>query len=130
MSPVLLGNTFPLTLIRRPVRIEPRPLDELRQAVAAQGCVSFWGHTNTLQAAREMLGFDPTPTTERPALTLNGDLLPSLNGMVFDEVWVLSPTYQTGYRPKPDQATPPELILNWQVLRVAFDCAHFTIPSP
>ncbi|MCX6878610.1 MAG: hypothetical protein NTW21_33065 [Verrucomicrobia bacterium] len=42
----LLGNAFPLTLVRRPVRIEPHPLDELRQAIAARGCVSFWGHAN------------------------------------------------------------------------------------
>lgn len=78
MPPVLLGNAFPLTLVRRSVRIEPRPLDELRREVAARGVVSFWGHDNTLPAARALLGFDPAPATGRPALTLNADLLPLL----------------------------------------------------
>lgn len=121
MSPVLLGNTFPLTLVRRAVRIEPRTVDELRREVAARGLVSFWGHANTLDAAQQFLGFDPTPATVRPALSLNSDLLPTLVGVAFHEVWVLSPSYQPGYRPQADPSTPPEMILGWEVLRVCFE---------
>ena len=117
---ILLGNSFPLTLIRRPARIEPRPLDELRQAVAAHGCVSFWGHANSLAAASELLGFDPAPATERPALTLNADLVPSLNGVAFDEVWVLSPDYADGFRPQLGVEIAPDQIPGWQALRITF----------
>ena len=120
MTPVLLGNSFPLSLIRRSVHIEPRPLEELRQTVGERGCVSFWGHANTLPAAKTFLGFDPTPTVDRPALILNADLLPSLNGVPFDEVWVLSPDYCAGFRPKIGHDVALEQILNWQVLRLIF----------
>lgn len=114
--PVLLGNTFPLTLVRRPVRIEPRTVEELRKEVSARGVASFWGHTNTLEAARKFLGFDSTPATARPALTLNSALLPCLDGQSFDEVWLLSPDYAPGFRPQIGQEVPADAIIGWQVL--------------
>jgi len=120
MTPVLLGNSFPLSLIRRAVHIERRALEELREAVGERGCLSYWGHSNTLAAAREFLGFDPTPSEGRPVLALNGDLLPAMNGVAFDEVWVLSPDYAEGFRPKIDREVTPEQILGWQVLRLQF----------
>ena len=120
MPPVLLGNSFPLSLIRRAVRIEPRTLAELRQAIAVQGCISYWGHDNTLAAAKQFLGFDPAPCRERPALTLSGDGLPLLDGVAYDEVWVLSPDYADGFRPHIGVEVVPEQITNWQVLRIQF----------
>lgn len=118
--PILLGNAFPLSLIRRPVRIEPRPLADLQAEAARRGFVSFWGHANTLAAAGKVLGFDPTPATARPALTLNDDLLPTLDGAIFDEVWVLSPDYTDGFRPKIGEEVAAVQISGWQVLRVEF----------
>ena len=120
MPPVLLGNSFPLSLIRRAVHIEPRSLEELRQTVGERGYVSFWGHTNTLEAAKTILGFDPIPPSLRPALTLNGDGFPSLNGAVFEEVWVLSPDYREGFRPAIGCEVTPAQILGWQILRLQF----------
>lgn len=120
MHPVLLGNSFPLSLIRRTVRIDPRPLEELRQAVGDRGCVSFWGHANTLEVAKQFLGFDPTPATARPALTLNGEGFPVYAGNLFQEIWVLSPDYRAGFRPKIGHEVAPGQILSWQVLRLEF----------
>ena len=121
MPPVLLGNSFPLSLIRRAVHIEPRTLVELRQAVSERGCISYWGHDNTLEAAKKFLGFDPAPSAERPALILNGDGLPSLDGVVYDEVWVLSPDYADGFRPGIGVEVVQEQIIGWQVLRIAYN---------
>jgi hypothetical protein len=120
MTPVLLGNSFPLSLIRRPVRIEPRPLEELREAVADRGVVSFWGHANTLTAARQILGFDPAPAVQRPAVSLSAAQRPVLDGQEFEEVWVLSPDYRTGFRPELGREVPMEALLGWQVLRISF----------
>ena len=120
MDPVLLGNAFPLPLIRRPARIEPRPLEELQEAVARRGVASFWGHSNTLVAAREVLGFDPAPAGQRPALSLSAEKLPVFEGVEHGEVWVLSPDYRPGFRPEVGREVPVEAIVGWQVLRVSF----------
>ena len=130
MSPVLLGNSFPLSLVRRAVRIEPRTLDELRQEVDERGCVSYWGHANTLESAKRFLGFDPSPSTERPAIILNEERLPTLAGIAFDEVWVLSPDYAEGYRPQIGEEVIQERILGWQVLQIEFRrCKQLTFPK-
>ena len=117
---ILLGNTFPLALARRSMRIEPASLEELRQRVQNEGFLSFWGHDNTIAVATSILGFDPTPTTERPALSLSQDLLPTLNGQVCQEVWILSPDYAPGFRPQIGVEVTPEQILGWQTLKILF----------
>ncbi len=117
---ILLGSTYPLGLIRRPAHVEPASLDELRRRARAEGFLSFWGHGNTRAAAGEVLGLDPAPATERPALRLTTDHLPSLDGHVFDEVWVLSPDYVPGFRPRIGEEVGLESISGWQVLRIRF----------
>ena len=79
---------------------------------------SFWGHSNTLAAAREILGVDVAPAVERPAVVLTDENLPSLDGAEARECWVLSPDYAPGFRPAPGEEVPPEKILGWQVLRI------------
>ena len=117
---ILLGNSFPLGLIRRRVTIEPASIEELRSRVAKEGFLSYWGHADSLEAAKALLGFDLAPATERPALSLGDELLPTLGGHTFSETWVLSPDYASGYRPKPGCAVPPEMITGWTVLHVVF----------
>ncbi len=117
---ILLGNTYPLSLIRRPVSIVPTSLDELRRRAQSEGILSFWGHSNTTKVAAEFLGFDPTPHTQRPAITLSQEMLPSLDGQTFNEVWVLSPDYIPGYRPQIGEEVSVNQIAGWQVLRIGF----------
>jgi hypothetical protein len=122
---ILLGSTFPLTLIRRPVRIVPATLEELRERAAETAVLSFWGHDNTRAAAADILGFDPMPEDRRPALRLNDAQLPVLRkgdkDVAFSEVWVLSPSYIPGYRPEIGAEVPAEKIIAWQVLRITFE---------
>lgn len=116
---ILIGNSFPLSLIRRKIFIEPVPLDDLRQAIEdSDGIVSFWGHSNTLPAAEEAIGQSLAPATERPVLSLSPEGLPSLNQQIFNECWVLSPDYTENFRPKVGEDVSPEKILGWQVLRM------------
>ncbi len=117
---ILLGSTYPLTLIRRRAVIEPRPLADLQAAAAQHGFLSYWGHANTLPAARAVLGFDPTPATARPALTLSPDQLPTLEDRTFTEVWVLSPDYAPGFRPEIGKEVAAESIWSWRVLWIGF----------
>lgn len=121
--PLLLGNSFPLPLVHRPVRIEPRSLDELKNLASTRPLLSFWGHENTLSAAAEVLGKDITPRCKRPALRLSADGLPQLDGRCFEEVWVLSPVLPDGYRSPEWQPVPPGLIKGWNVLHLAFTIA-------
>ena len=117
---ILLGNAFPLSLIRRRVVIEPATMDELRHRLHAEGFLSYWGHADTLDTAAALLGVDVTPCALRPVLRLNDEHLPLLNDQVFQEVWVLSPCYTLGFRHEADQAAPPTQIVDWEVLKLSF----------
>lgn len=123
--PLLLGNSFPLSLVRRRVVITPRSLDELR--VCAEGsCAegsevfSFWGHENTLVVARDWLGWDVTPRSLRPAITLDAERFPSLDGHSFSEVWIVSPDYHPGFRPEIGVEVSAVQIHGWQILHMDF----------
>ena len=118
--PILLGNTFPLGLVRRPVLIQPSTLSDLRQTVQEHGFVSFWGHNNTAQIASELVGFNVRSHLDRPALTLNHDRHPVLEHHTFTECWVISPDYKSGWRPSPGAEIPPEQIVGWQILRLTW----------
>lgn len=120
-DPVLLGSTFPMSLIRRRVMIAPAELEVLRKALQARGVASFWGHMSTLSAANGLLGVDVRPATDRPALRLADDGRPMLDGRVFDECWVLSPDYETGFRPALGEEVAPENIRGWQVLKMEWE---------
>src|SRR3990172_8904031 len=118
---ILLGSTFPLSLVRRRAVITPESVDGLRRRLAAEGCASFWGHENTRAVAAQILGADPGPPTARPALTLDAEKRPVLDGATFSEVWILSPDLVPGYRPQIGEEVAAEHIVDWQVLRIAFE---------
>lgn len=120
MTKVLLGNTFPLTLVRREVRIYPITVDEAKALLTIAGFNSFWGHTNTATVAKAQLGFDVMPKTERPALVIDEDGLPGLNGEHSDTIVVLSPTYRSGFRPAMGQEVTEADIVGWEPLLVKF----------
>lgn len=118
----LIGNTFPMGLIRRPVRIEPRPLDELRERLRdITQWRSFWGHTNTLATANRIAGVDLTPTEERPALRLGQDRYMVYDNTEYRECWILSPDYVPGFRPQPGVPPALEDITGWQILRMIWE---------
>lgn len=120
-SRILVGNTYPPALIRRPVQVTPITLEQA-QGLLKRGFVSFWGHTNTLAAAREQLGVDVTPETERPAIVLDSDNFPTCEGVTANQVLVLSPTYTAGFRPEigSKEEIPADKVIGWQCLLFDF----------
>lgn len=90
MTPILISNSFPFSLVRRPMRVEPRSVGELLTAMHEHPWVSAWGHDNTVAAASTIACADLRPTTPRPALSLDVENLPSLDGQSFAEIWLLS----------------------------------------
>jgi len=120
-TPVLLGNTFPSTLIRVPVAVLPRTIENLKFALEGADVVySFWGHQNTLAAASSIAGVDLTPKSERPAITLSENGFPMLDGEEFEVVWVLNPNYVDGYRPAIGSEVQLDKITGWTVLKYMF----------
>ena len=115
---ILLGNSFPLSLIRRPVSIEPFPAETLRGRLEGAQVHSFWGHGNTLKAASQWLGIDLTPKTERPVIVLSEDGLPQLDSLTFHECFILSPDYRLGFRPAIGAEVASEDIIAWTVLSI------------
>lgn len=120
-TPLLIGNTFPLPLIRRAVRITLGSREELRELAVERPLASFWGHANTLPAVNQWLGIDLTPAIERPALQLSPEQLPMLDGQQYRECYVLSPDYRPGFRPAIGIEVQPEEILGWQVLHLVWE---------
>ena len=116
---ILLGNTFPFALLRRDANVRTLAIGDLRAALADADVVSFWGHENTRAAAEAVLGgVSLRPATERPALLLTPDFLPSLDGRVFRTCFVLAPDYRPGYRPALGEEPRPSDILGWHALRI------------
>ena len=116
---ILIGNSFPFSLIRRRVEIEPVSLDVLtRHLSGGEEVVSFWGHANTLAAAEALTGCSLKPETERPSLDLSPNNLPVFQGRTFEECWILSPQYINNFRPKVGEEVSAEKIEAWQVLRI------------
>lgn len=121
MMSFLVGSTFPLSLIRRRVVIAPAQLDDFRESLKANQWKSFWGHENTLAAAREISGFDLRPEQARPAILLNQNGYPELNGAEYRECWILSPEYISSYRPAIGEEVTLDKICGWQVLRIDWE---------
>lgn len=117
----LIGNTFPLSLIRRRVVITLEKIESLRERLATAPPASFWGHKSTLAQANRLVQADLTPEQDRPAMALDAAGLPRFNGQTFSECWVLSPDFRPGYRPQPNVEVPPADITGWQVLRLSWD---------
>lgn len=120
---LLIGNTFPLTLVRGwRVEIEEIRVETLREALESGAMVrSFWGHAETQGQAEAFLGAPAgtlTPRVPRPALRLGAEGLPELDGEAFAECFVLSPDVAGGGRPAPGQAASPAAIVRWHVLRL------------
>ena len=118
--PLLVGNSFPWALVERALRAGPATDAALRERIASagpDGLHSFWGHASTLPVASDFAGTDLTPRTVRPAVTLSDDGLPMLNGITFQEAWIISP----GFRPAENAAAAAEDIERWQVLRLIWE---------
>ena len=117
---ILIGNSFPVSLIRTKVVFEPQPLDALRAAMVGKQICSYWGHPNTLTAANRVVDADLTPATERPALQITPHGTPHLDGHVFDECWVLSPDYASHVRPQVGEELDASKISGWRVLKLTW----------
>lgn len=121
-SGILVGNAFPLSLVRRRVLIEPVASTDFAAASAGKTIYSFWGHSNTLAAASRFLDVDLTPTTARPALVCDSATgLPSFEGRLFRECWVLAPEYVAGFRPVVGVEVPASSIIGWRILRLHWE---------
>lgn len=120
-SSILIGNAFPLSLVRRPVRIVPATPEELHAAAQGKTIASFWGHANTLKQAERFSGLPLAPTVERPTVQLQESGLPSLVGQTFCECWIISPDYIDGFRPAVGEEVPPDRIVGWQILKITWE---------
>jgi hypothetical protein len=118
---ILIGNSFPLSLIRRAVRIEPCSLEELHAAAESKTIISFWGHKNSLKQAEQFCGLSLRSQTARPVIQLSQDGLPSLAKQIFIECWVLSPEYIENMRPDVGQEMDERSIRDWRILKITWE---------
>lgn len=118
---MLLGNTFPMVLIRHhTVTVADCGVEELALEARRRGVVSYWGHENTRAVAEAQLGVDLRPQSSRPAITLDVKGYPSLDGNSFKCCYVLSPDYRAGFRPAIGEEVRAEDILGWHALKLTW----------
>ncbi len=117
---ILVGNSFPFSLIRRRVTVEPVRVEWVRAAMAGAEIHSFWGHAATRAAAESVLGISLATAKERPELLLSSDNLPMLDGHAFDACYVCSPNYVSGFRPKIGEEVSADQIVGWQTLLISW----------
>ncbi|MEG2075886.1 MAG: hypothetical protein RRY34_05210 [Victivallaceae bacterium] len=115
---LLIGNSFPLSLIVRRVVIEPISLDEFRRFAGGKVIHSFWGHSNTLAAAGAECKVDLTPREERAVVTVSPEGFPVFDGMTFGVCFLISPFYCRNFRPAVGEEVPAEMIKDWQILKL------------
>ena len=118
---VLIGNSFPLSLVRNHrVEIEEIGVEALRRVLTESDPVSFWGHENSRSLAESVLSVSLKTATARPAMTLDGEGFPTLDGQRFTECHVLSPDYAPGFRPSIGSEVPSDAIHAWHALRLSW----------
>jgi hypothetical protein len=120
MNSLLVRHPFPLHVIRRPVRIEPKSESEMFGAMHTHPWVSAWGHESTTRWASTILGEDIRPHKERPALVLDSHGLPSLDGASFKECWFLSPELPPCFRSETGEVVRADQIRGWHVLKITY----------
>lgn len=113
---VLIGNSFPLSLVRRRVVITPESVPALQRAARNCRTHSYWGHPNTIRAAEETVGLKLSPSSTRPVVELNDELLPTLDGIAFTECWLVTPQFSPGYRPTVGEEVTASQVIGWHVL--------------
>ena len=117
---ILIGNAFPLTLIRRRVQIDKVKLSQLQKLAVNSEIYSFWGHENTLNSAIKVLGFDISPLFGRVPVELNNENFPVLFNTVFKECWILSPNFKENFRPEIGEEVSEDLIISWDTLKITW----------
>jgi hypothetical protein len=118
MNKILIGNSFPLTLVKNKVLISSIDVDEIKALISegAEIC-SFWGHSNTVSIAETMLGCNIK--CDRVALDVNknGGILHPQGGE-FRVLYTLTPNYKEAFRPQIGVEVTPDQILGWQALKI------------
>jgi len=117
---ILLGNVFPPALIRRKTTVTPISEEDAKKLLE-HGFESFWGHDNTISVASRLAGRDVTPKAPRPAIGLDADNFPTLYGLSYSKVLVLSPNYAGTYRPAIGEIVGDDKITGWQCLLFEFN---------
>ncbi len=118
---ILIGNSYPFSLIRRRVTVEPMRVEQVCSEIADAEVHSFWGHAATRTAAESLLGVSLATIKERPEIVLSENNLPTLNGNAFDACYVCSPNYTPGFRPQIGTEVSPDQILGWQMLKISWN---------
>lgn len=118
MEKILIGNGFPMNLIRHEVMITPVDICEFRKLLKISEPVSFWGHENSLKNASDFIGIDLAPAEERPVIHLTNDEYPTFSGCEFRECYILSADYVANFRPAIGEEVSLDKIKGWEVLKI------------
>lgn len=115
----LVGNTYPSSLVERKVICCPISIQSALYILSDE-FESYWGHDNTIPYVKNYIGIDVTPKIKRNSIRLNADGYPLFNNELYKIVIVISPRYQSGYRPNENEAASIDKITEWNCIAYLF----------
>lgn len=117
---VLIGSSFPMSITRSRVEVEPIDLDTFKAEIDGLDVVSAWQHSNTLVAVKEYTGLDLTPPIVRPRIRMTEDTKrPCIEWeewrfpLVFSKMYAVIPLYKEVVNGVPD-------VTDWNILRLSW----------
>lgn len=116
---ILIGNTFPIAMVKRNVKIYPITLKSLRnEIVNSKKVYTYWGHENTRNIAQKILGIEFPKDDFRKPLSLSAEGYPLWGNIEFKKCYILSPNYRDGFRPSINREVTLDEILSWKALEM------------
>lgn len=88
---ILVGSTFPLCLIYRPVTITFEKVEAVRKLPHRKPIISFWSHQSSIPLANKSSDVDVNPSTSKRALQLTSENFPILKWFPTNGYVVLYP---------------------------------------
>jgi hypothetical protein len=119
-APPLLTNVYPFSLVRRRMTVVPISMEEVKETIAG-GFASAWGHENTVTLVSGVLGVNIAPKEPRPAVILDEEKFPTLYGVKYTRIILVSPDFKPGFRPAIGEEVSADVILGWSALLLNFE---------
>ena len=122
MKPYLyLGSVLPVGLIHRPFLVTPSDIAVLVNELETHDIVSFWGYSNTAQAAAQFLGVKLNAEDCRPKLKVTADgyfhVLGEPASTKDTPFFFVHPIFAPGFKPEPRTTVSLTQISGWKVVR-------------
>lgn len=119
---LFIGNNFQNKLLPyyRDVRFRQIGIERARELIDKFDVISFWKYPNILEVAAKIFGDKIYPISKHPHLQLF-DQQWVLEGKLSDQILVISPIFEHGFKPKVKIKVTENQIIDWSILFIQIE---------